>query len=249
MDTSRLHERLAQQIAIDIVSGRLPQDSIVPAAEALAAEHGVSRTVARETLQALDSAGLISVRHGKRTTVAPVQEWHFLDDLVQTAVSQGQVGSKLATDLLETRITLELAAVRWATERADDARLREILDLARHQVGLVAAEPLPLNDIVAADLKFHSLIAEGADNQVVTQLVTSLRRQLVPTWAMEQLSLEEHQRGANEHLAIAEALQTRDAERSVAEMRRHFRWAADAMLKRSLPDADHAQMDRQLYGR
>ncbi|MBN6054908.1 FadR family transcriptional regulator, partial [Nonomuraea sp. RK-328] len=248
-DTSKLHEKLSRWIAADIVSGRLREGDVVPSAEVLAAEHNVSRTVARETLQALNSAGLITIRHGKRTTVTPVHEWRFLDDLVQEAVASGQVGGKLATDLLETRIALELSAVRWCAERATDAQLAEIHAVASTQVRLAASEPIPLNEVVAADLTFHRLLAEGTGNHVVAQMVTSLRRQLVPTWAMEQLSPAEFRQVAAEHLAVAEALCARDTDKAVEVLQTHFRWSADTTLKRTLPASEHAGIERQLYGR
>lgn len=247
LDSSRLHERLARQIAVEIVSGKLNQDEVVASAEILATDHGVSRTVARVTLQALSAAGLITVRHGKRTTVAPVHEWRFLDDLVQDAVAEGRVGGKFATDLLETRIALELAAVRWCTERADDDQVSEIVRVAEHQVVLSRQTPPPLNDIAAADLRFHSLLALGTGNHMVAQLVTNLRRQLIPTWAMERLSMSEHKRGADEHLAVAHAIAKRDSDLAAQELRVHFQRTGESTLKRSLPETDHVEIDHRAY--
>jgi DNA-binding FadR family transcriptional regulator len=249
LETTRLHERLARQLAIEIVAGRWVQDDIVPSAEGLAEEYGVSRTVAREALQALSSAGLISVHHGRRTTVAPMYEWKFLDDLVQAAVANSRIGGKLATDLLETRVCLEVQAARWCAQRAPDELLVSIKETAERQSTLAKDADSSTNELAAVDLRFHTLIAQGADNNVIAQLATSLRRQLVPTWALDQLSHEELLKNAREHLEIADSLLERNSDLVERVVTRHFSWAADSMLKRSVADLDHGELDRRLRGR
>ncbi|MDX3006558.1 FCD domain-containing protein [Kribbella solani] len=246
LQTARLHERLARRLALEIVAGQWSQDEVVPSAEVLAADYGVSRTVARETLQALSSAGLISVRHGKRTVVAPMYEWRFLDDLVQSAVASGRIGGKVATDLLETRICLEIQAARWCAQRASDELLESINETAEDQLRL-AKDPAPsMNELAAIDIRFHTLLVQGSDNNVVAQLASSLRRQLIPTWALDQLEPDELVKNAREHLSIAMALQSRDPDAVQKAVAKHFDWAADSMLKRSIPDLDHSEADRRI---
>ncbi len=248
LDAPRKHERLARRLAVDIVSGRLAEGEVIPSAERLAADFDVSRTVARETLQALGAAKLINIKHGKRTVVSPVQEWKFLDDLVQEAVGEGQVGGVLATDLLETRMALELSATRWCAERATDEQLQQILDLAEAGLAQTAGERPAVERLIGADLAFHGLIAEGAGNHVVAQLVMNLRRKLVTTWAVERLTAGELHKVAEEHLAVARALSRRDATEAERVMRAHFHWSVDTTLKRALPAREHAAVDRRLFG-
>jgi DNA-binding FadR family transcriptional regulator len=231
-DASRLHERLSRELATAIVVGRLVEAEQVPTAEELAARFGVSRTVGRETLQALASAGLVSVRHGKRTTVAPMHAWKFMDDLVRHAVAQGQVSPKVATDLRETRIALEVSAVARCARRITQDRAQQLREVARQQVILAHQGTPPLNEIAASDLKFHRLIVEGSDNRILLELVNGLRQQLVTTWAMDTLSAAEHQEAAAEHLAIAEAICSRNGRRAAAALRHHLERAVSLAASR-----------------
>ncbi len=100
IEQERLHERVARRLARDIVAGRLQEGDIVPPAEVIAKKFAVSRTVGREVLQALSSAGLIDVRHGRKSTVTAAKDWRFLEDLVQHAISREQLAGSLAADLL-----------------------------------------------------------------------------------------------------------------------------------------------------
>ncbi|MDX3006559.1 FCD domain-containing protein [Kribbella solani] len=232
---ARLHEQLAADLAAAIVAGRWDAGGLVPTAEGLATHFGVSRTVARETLQALAAAGLVSVRHGKRTIVAPMYEWRFMGDLVRRAVSRGQVSSKVAADLWEARTALEESAITWCIERADSGYARRLRAVALEQVELTRQTPPHLDAITACDLRFHFLIAEGSDNRIVVELINGLRRQLVPTWAMGLVSPEEHREAAAEHLAIADAVTRRDVDGAIAALRGHLRRAAGRDLRPTEP--------------
>ncbi|MGW9438071.1 FadR/GntR family transcriptional regulator [Streptomyces sp. NPDC055607] len=239
LDSSRLHEQLARKIANDIVSRRLPENAVVPSAEELATEYEVSRTVAREALQALAAAGLVTVRHGKRTVVAPLSEWRFLEDLVKQAITREQPAADLATDLMETRMVLEVAAARLCGRRAtqehfDSIRSHASECLDRYRTGEL--DPTS-SRAVSEDLRFHRLIAEGSDNHVLLHLVSDIRKELAPTWAIDEMTQEDAVRVWEEHVRIADVLQTRDTSLIEDTMLEHMRHTVDTTLKRSLPSA------------
>jgi len=83
--TAKLYEQITPQIARDIVSRRLPPGATIPSEPQLVATFGVSKTVARETVQVLEAAGLVRVQHGRRTVVLDEQEWNILSLLIQEA--------------------------------------------------------------------------------------------------------------------------------------------------------------------
>ena len=70
----RLHERAAVVLAADVVSERVAPGESFASAEEIVERFGVSRTVARETIQTLSMLGLIRVQHGKRNEVLPPEE-------------------------------------------------------------------------------------------------------------------------------------------------------------------------------
>lgn len=234
----RMHERIARSIARDIVAGRLQPGDPFPPSEELAARYDVSRTVGRETVQALSSAGLIDVRHGRRTTVTPAHEWKFLEDLVKQAIGLEQLEGPLAADLFETRGVLEQAVARMCAERATDEQLDALLESAEQMLAATRQRSVSTDELlrrlVVADQEFHAAIAAGSGNVVLIRMTTDIRRELLPTWALEQLTRRELTWVAASHVEIARALRARDAERVERELAVHLSRTVETTLKRAL---------------
>jgi DNA-binding FadR family transcriptional regulator len=110
---------VAEDLIDAIVSGLLPADSVLPGEQALCEDFGVSRVVVREALKALEHKGLLIIRQGQGTVVAPVTRWDLLDSTVLDARIRHDDGLGL---LVQARCALEselagTAATR-RTERA-----------------------------------------------------------------------------------------------------------------------------------
>jgi GntR family transcriptional repressor for pyruvate dehydrogenase complex len=164
IEQERLHERVARRLARDIVSGRLREGDVVPPAEMIAQKFAVSRTVGREVLQALSAAGLIDVKHGRKSTVTPAKDWRFLEDLVQHAISREPLAGSLAADLYEVRRLVEIAATEMCAVRASDEQLDHIVELAQRMHDESESNdsgPLDVRGRVSDDLAFHGAIAEA----------------------------------------------------------------------------------------
>ena len=70
-EPQRLSQQLSTLLAAEIVSGRIGVGEAFPSSEEIVTRFGVSRTVARETVQALAMLGMVNIQHGKRTEVCP----------------------------------------------------------------------------------------------------------------------------------------------------------------------------------
>lgn len=121
----RLSDRVAEDIVTTIVErGLRPGDPLPPERE-LGEQFGVSRTVIREAVRALDARGLLEVRVGSRIRVALVDPqtvrdaiWHF----VRTSPLDGGSIASLGE-------ALDASAARAAAERASAQDL-ELIDRA-----------------------------------------------------------------------------------------------------------------------
>jgi DNA-binding FadR family transcriptional regulator len=217
----RMHEQLALTLARDILAGRRPEGSQIPSSDALVKEYGVSRTVARETVQALAGAGLVSLQHGKRTLVQGISQWRFLDTVVQEALAREKLPPHLVAALYEPRIALELASVRACAHRATDEELRQVVDQAA-AMEHVLEKPGGKAEFTACDLAFHYAIAKGTGNLVHAGMVRDIHRGLSGNRMLDALDPAEVALVAKEHRAIADALMARDQERAVGEMSSHL---------------------------
>lgn len=74
-----LHVQVAREIARGILSGDLPQGSIIPGEMALCEQFGISRTALREAVKLLTSKGLLESRPKIGTRVVDRAYWNFLD--------------------------------------------------------------------------------------------------------------------------------------------------------------------------
>src|SRR5215467_8264025 len=159
-DTQRrgrnLSTELMQTLSEEIRGGILKPGEKLPTELAMMSKHGVSRTVVREAMSKLQSAGLVTTRHGIGTFVrngtAPVR-------FELEAKSIPTVLDVLA--MLEFRISLESEAAALAAARRTDEQLEalrraldEFQDAQRN--GGNGAE---------TDFQFHLRIAEASGNR------------------------------------------------------------------------------------
>jgi DNA-binding FadR family transcriptional regulator len=234
----RLRERLAARLAAEIVAGRLAPGDVFPSTEEIVRTYGISRTVARETVQTLSMLGLIRVQHGRRTEVQPPEEWDVLSPVVQGAFRRGETEvGQILRDLYAFRLLIEPQAAAWTAERADESELKELRSLTEHMSALAAAGAQS-QAVMAADRNFHDRIARASGNVLVAAVSRDIREVVTTLWTLSRLNTEDIQCVAQQHDAITAALSRRDPEGAAEAMREHLSWASRLDLG-SLADAHH----------
>ena len=107
-----------------IVGGAWEGGAPLPNEDELAAELGVSRTVVREAIKALQAKGLVEVRPKTGTRVRPQRAWHLLDaDVVAWLFADMERADDLR-ELYEVRASIAAAAARLAAGAADGRAAR-----------------------------------------------------------------------------------------------------------------------------
>ena len=170
----RLHEEVGRQIARQVVLGTFPTGASLPPESALIAQFGVSRAVIREALRRLEEAGMLVIRHGRRTIVAPEEDWDVLDRLVLTTYrEEGRLGP-LMRDSLRLRHMLEPTIAAEAAERGDPALLVALERSLARQQGLLDQPDRFLEE----DIAFHQLLATATGNRILMRVLTAIRELL-----------------------------------------------------------------------
>jgi GntR family transcriptional regulator, transcriptional repressor for pyruvate dehydrogenase complex len=130
-----LSDRVAEDILETIVARGLKPGDALPAERELGEQFGVSRTVIREAVRALDARGLLEVRVGSRIRVAAVDP-QIVRDTVWHFARTTPVG---ADSIAVIRDALDGAAARAAAEHATQQDIdqigRAIADLERGDPG------------------------------------------------------------------------------------------------------------------
>ncbi len=160
---SRVYEDIVRQIQDRLADEHLQPGERLPGERALAGTLSVSRQSVREALRVLDYLGVVEVRPGEGTFVATTPPTP-IDPSLYSLLSE----RTFLLDLLEARRILEEGIVHLAARRAT----RDDLEALGEFLAARDAELAAGRHDVAADLAFHTQLAEATGNPV---LVSALR--------------------------------------------------------------------------
>lgn len=176
----------------------------------LSEQFGVSRTPIREALNRLAVEGLLNFIPNKGYSAR---------DLNVTEI----------VELFEVRLALEIAAFRYAVDRATDAEI-DILHQYWQSVG-EAYDGMSVSEIAQRDEEFHERLAALSNNQ---QLLSSIRQIADRIRFCRVIDLENRTRRRplyDEHIDILNALQNRDAESGAKALKDHIAMSRDKAVE------------------
>ncbi|RTZ41763.1 FadR family transcriptional regulator [Candidimonas sp. SYP-B2681] len=212
-----LSDRLTDMLAREIRSGAYPVNSRLPTEKFMTEQYGVSRTVVREVISRLKSAGLVDTRQGSGTVV--------LDPASSDAFRLGRPDENPARGVLriiELRRGLEAEMAALAAERRTPQDMLRINRALADIDNAVQAD----GDGVEEDLAFHIAIAHATGNPHYPELLGMLTRALKDAIRVtrgneaRQAELAENVRG--EHEAIRAAIEAQDIEAARAAAFHHM---------------------------
>jgi GntR family transcriptional repressor for pyruvate dehydrogenase complex len=166
---ARLSDQLAALIAAQIDRGVLATGQRLPTEQALAAAHGVSRTVVREAVHQLKSQGLVRSRQGSGVFVTEPPAHRALafdptvlesmDAVVQMVELRRVIEGEMAALAAQRATRTQVAAIKRALAAIDDAT-------ERGELG------------VDQDLAFHRSVGEATGNPQFVRLLAILEAYL-----------------------------------------------------------------------
>lgn len=217
--SEHLPARIAGQIARDITEGRMRPGEKLPTEHFLAKALGVSRSVVREAIAHLRNEGLVETRQGVGAFVTEPQARPI-------RIGQDDLADRQSfRDLFQLRVPLEIEAAALAAlhHTAEDlARIDETL--AR----MSGAEKWTEEGIVA-DLAFHRAVAAATGNEYFSIFIGFIaeRINLAINTARATAVLEEIvEVTIDEHLAVRDAIASRDPKQAREAMKMHLLGAA-----------------------
>jgi GntR family galactonate operon transcriptional repressor len=162
-----LHGRLVQHIALDIVGGKLPSETILDI-DALGAEFDVSRTVVREAVKVLSAKGLVDARPKRGTFVRPRHDWNLLDPDVLRWQFEGPDGPTLEMlrKLTQLRLVIEPAGAGLAAAHRTGADI-DAIETALTQMEIATDS---IDSITAADTQFHRAVLRASGNDLLAEM-------------------------------------------------------------------------------
>jgi GntR family transcriptional regulator, rspAB operon transcriptional repressor len=208
---SSLGEKAYWQLKDAILHERLPLEEALSEAR-LAEQLGMSRTPVREALYRLEAEGFISNVGSRGVVVRPVS-------------------AEFVFETLEYREAVESFACRLATERVDDAKLKQICELC-----LKAAPPTDADDLNRIARFFHGSIRDACGNATLQQGLDRIHDQLDRVRSVARNIPGRIQLSYVERRPVVAAMANRDGEAAELAMREHIRSTrrsiVEALLRR-----------------
>jgi len=161
-----ISQGIAHRLEQLILEGNYQPGQKIPSERQLTERLGVSRSLVREALKALQGRGMIETRHGQGSFVA-----NMLPDADNNRVLTRlfQEHERTLYDLLEVREQMEGQAAALAAERATQQDHYRITQAFQAMEGADALSNAHL------DHAFHAAIAEASHNPVLIHVLNSLK--------------------------------------------------------------------------
>jgi GntR family transcriptional regulator, transcriptional repressor for pyruvate dehydrogenase complex len=213
--TQRLTELVTERLLGLMRSGHLQEGSKLPPERELAELLGVSRTMVREALSALQLAGLVERRQGRGTVVVrtPARTVE-LDTYIQASAS--------IAELIDARMAIELGVVHLLCEDrtydlGEAIALLDAMRLAVHEEHKAERYLLP-------SLDFHLALARATERQMVVAIVENLIELMRPhLWLLaERYDLPLARKSLALHERMLAAIQARDVITALGQVKLHY---------------------------
>jgi DNA-binding FadR family transcriptional regulator len=204
-----------------ITTGEIGPGSRLPIEKDLAVLLGVSRGSLREAVRALCIMGVLETRQGDGTYVTSLDSNLLLAPMGFMVDLQAP---EHRHDLHTVRRILESEAASRAALYITDDQLAEAAEIiARVDPLVMAGDDLQHEAIMEADIAFHHVIAQGANNSALAALIDALanRTQRARLW----LGLHDHgqvRASHGAHIAILGAIQAHHPDRARLLMGHHL---------------------------
>ena len=203
----RLRESLAQQLAVQILSGTLPEGHAFPGEVEYAAQLGISRSALREAFRSLAAKGLVEGRPKAGTRVTPRRLWSLLDPDLLAWQFKAVPGVKFLHDLFELRMIVEPGAAALAAVRRSEAQVRQMAQALQ----CMAEQGLATEAGRHADQQFHMVMLEATQNDTIIALSSSIMSAIAWTTLYKQRNRALPRDPVPEHRALFETIARADA--------------------------------------
>ncbi|MBX7160737.1 MAG: FadR family transcriptional regulator [Acidimicrobiia bacterium] len=203
------------QIAEEIVRGRLDAGTALPAERLLSEQFGVSRPAVREALQRLAQVGLVEIRHGDATRVRDYRDASGFEMLGRLLFSaDGGVDTDVVRSVLEMRLAIGADAARRCAQRATP----EIVDALQETLDAMVRADSDLHELQRLDLSFWSGLIDGSRNIAYRLAFNGMREAYEPVGSLltQVLEAELRNHGARNALVAAIVARGDDAAEAAA---------------------------------
>jgi GntR family transcriptional regulator, transcriptional repressor for pyruvate dehydrogenase complex len=229
----RLYERVVEKVLDLISSGAWKAGFRLPPERELSEAFGVSRTVVREAVKALEARGVLESSTGSGVLVRAV-DFNMVSQSLKTYMQLSNLAD-FEIRLNEVRQVLEVEMVALAASRITAEQKKELRRICND----MRVDGHTSKQMAELDFQLHMTLAESTQNELfkvlLAPLINQLRDQIILTW-------EDFPRPVNlvldQHEAIVTAVENGKADAAREAMIKHL-----AFSRKVLEDISQSHKD------
>ncbi len=210
-------DKVISKIKDLIISGVLKPGDRLPAERKMAADFGVGRTQIREALHKLEFYGIIKTLPQSGSLINGL-DINTLDGLISDVLS---LQSYDFFSLVETRVVLEVNAIRLCAERRNE---QDIKMLEKAYENFVTYFDTP--ERVSHDFAFHRAIAEACHNPVFKAMLNIIIPDILTIYLRDRICVPNSQ-VIEEHWKMVELIKNQEGEKAAELMQQHLQGVMD----------------------
>jgi len=221
-------DSIIKQLKFLISSGQLKPGDKLLSERKLAEKFGVGRAPVREAIKKLEFYGILKAQPQSGTYVAGLETTE-LENLISDAL---QIQTYNFYSLVETRLILEVNAVRLCCERRTET------DLKRIEKSLLICDKKIKEGSAAVDedLNLHRQIAEAAKNQVLKSMMLIITPDIMTNYRKYWICDKNKYVAGMEHQLLFEYIKSQDADAAEMMMKQHLKGVMDFARAESNPE-------------
>jgi len=221
----KIYEQIVEQIRVMITEGNLKPGDRLPAERVLAENLNVSRASLREALSALHLLGLLEIKSGEGTYIKQSD----VNSIIQPLALLLMMERDTIVEILEVRKGLEVEAAGLAAVNATDEDFKIMTATIEEMEN--ALQTSNLGEV--ADWKLHFAIAQASRNSLLVRLMNTISDTMRKTIKINREQLFRKKGNPQilfkQHLAVVEAIKSRNVELARQKMYEHLSFAEEEM--------------------
>lgn len=218
-------DSIIKQLRFLIKSGQLNPGDKLLSERKLAEKFNVSRTHVRGAIKKLEFYGILKTQPQCGTFVAALES-SSLENLISDALS---IETYDFYSLAETRLILEVNAIKLCCKRRTDEDLRKI------ERSLIICDKKIAEGSAAVDedLNFHREIAEASKNQVLKSMMLIITPDIISNYRKYWVCDKNKSIAGMEHQLLFEYIRKQDEEAAEVMMTQHLKAVVDFAREQS----------------
>ena len=210
---TKLYEDVSERIMEMIRSEEYPAGARMPSEQQLAARFDVSRNTIRGAIRSLTILGLLRPVNGSGT---------FVSDRANVILEAQALSAIMAhpdalSELVQARYVLEPQLAAMAARSATPEEVSRLFEIVERMRG-IEDRTTQIN----VGFSFHLELARMARNRVLLSFYTSSAKQLRNMRLMGFPTMHDYAQSTEDHLQIAKAVASVDADLARSQMRHHL---------------------------